>query len=168
MSILYFAYGSNMCTERLKERVGPVEPKGTAELTKYCFQFHKESKDDGSAKADAFYTGCQEHVVYGALFQLDESRKRCLDKAEGGYNCDSIEVEDKDGNPVRALIYLAKKERIIKEENKKKPYFWYKRLVVEGAKQHGLPADYVGAINNMPGKRDPNESRCEKNWKVKC
>ena len=35
------------------------------------------------------------------------------------------------------------------------PYAWYKRLVIEGAREHGLPADYVAMLEAWPERPDP-------------
>jgi gamma-glutamylcyclotransferase len=58
----YFAYGSNMLTERLRARVG-----GAAALSKVCVcgyrvRFHKRS-DDGSGKCNIIETGSHEDRV---------------------------------------------------------------------------------------------------------
>ena len=100
MSILYFAYGSNMCTGRLAERVGTPNQIGLAKPVEYDLRFHKRSSDS-SGKADAYQTGRQEDIVWGVLFEFDESKKPRLDEAEGvgaGYNEVCITVEDEDGN----------------------------------------------------------------------
>ncbi len=167
MLIPYFAYGSNMCTRRLAKRVNNPARIGQAKLIGYDFRFHKKSKDC-SAKANAYKTGCQEDVVWGVLFEFDESQKCCLDKAEAvgqGYNCCHVEVEDEEGNTRCAFTYLADEAYIVDEQ---KPYFWYKRFITEGAEQHGLPDSYIEQIKRMPGKSDPCKSRREKEGKVKC
>lgn len=167
MTILYFAYGSNMCTGRLAKRVGTPNKIGLAKLVEYDLRFHKRSSD-GSGKADAYQTGRQEDVVWGVLFEFDETRKPCLDEAEGvgaGYNEVCINVEDEDGNDRYASAYLADNGHINPEL---RPYFWYKRFVVEGARQHGLPNWYIEQIDNTIGQPDSNEDRCRKNWAVRC
>src|SRR5690348_15499711 len=49
-TMLYFAYGSNMCTNRLraKDRVPSAEFVQTARLAKHIFRFHKRSDKDCS------------------------------------------------------------------------------------------------------------------------
>jgi gamma-glutamylcyclotransferase len=51
----YFAYGSNMCSGRLRARV-TCDFVTTAKLAGYQLRFHKLSRD-GSSKCDAFRTG---------------------------------------------------------------------------------------------------------------
>lgn len=52
-NILYFAYGSNMSSARLRARVPSCRPIGIAFLPGHELRFHKRSKD-GSGKCDAF------------------------------------------------------------------------------------------------------------------
>lgn len=89
---LYFAYGSNMCTGRLthRRRCPSARPELIAKLSGHKFGFHKISSD-GSAKADAEYTGNNEDVVWGVVFSIDGSEEAALDQAEGlgnGYHED--------------------------------------------------------------------------------
>lgn len=80
--MLYFAYGSNMCTGRLRQRVPSADPVRVARLLNHSLRFHKRSRD-GSAKADAFFTGEPENVVWGVVFDIDPADKLRLDEHEG-------------------------------------------------------------------------------------
>lgn len=53
--IYYFAYGSNMLTERLIARTPSARPVGTSLLPGHRLTFHKRGRD-GSGKCDAFET----------------------------------------------------------------------------------------------------------------
>jgi gamma-glutamylcyclotransferase len=88
--MLYFAYGSNMCTARLRARVPSARPIAAACLENHRFAFHKISDDD-SGKGDAFYTGEPADFVWGVVFDIDEGEKPRLDRHEGlgfGYTGD--------------------------------------------------------------------------------
>jgi gamma-glutamylcyclotransferase len=43
------------------------------------------------------------------------------------------------------------------------PYSWYKRFVVEGARHHGVPDDYIALIEAMPDIEDTNRERDARN-----
>jgi gamma-glutamylcyclotransferase len=43
------------------------------------------------------------------------------------------------------------------------PYDWYKALVIAGAREHGLPADYIAALAAAPAKPDPDKIRAARN-----
>jgi hypothetical protein len=49
-----------------------------------------------------------------------------------------------------------------------RPYSWYKRFVVEGARQHGLPADYIAGIEALPAAEDPDQNRDVENRATPC
>jgi integrase len=63
--MLYFAYGSNMCTGRLRQRVPSANPVRVAKLLNHAFRFHKRS-GDLSGKCDAYFTGETTDVIWGA------------------------------------------------------------------------------------------------------
>ena len=65
----YFAYGSNLSTPRLRGRVPSACKLGVATLAAHRLVFHKLGRD-GSAKCDALYTGRQEDIVRGVVFEM--------------------------------------------------------------------------------------------------
>jgi gamma-glutamylcyclotransferase len=167
-TMLYFAYGSNMCTERLRaaDRVPSAEPQGKAKLAEHVLRVHKLSKKDCSAKADAYHTGDPNDTVWGVMFRVDVAEKPKLDRAEGlghGYEEKNITVTDANGNEHRAVIYFAEASYI---QSALLPYTWYKRFVVEGAKQHSLPTDYIARIEAMPATEDPDRARDSENRRI--
>ena len=150
----YFAYGSNLCESEIKEWVPSASPYGVAKLKNHELKFHKISKD-GSAKCDAFKTGNDEDVVYGMVYEIDENEKQDLDRKEGlrhGY--DEMEVVlGSDQGAVTAVMYVADSDYI---DDSLKPYSWYKQLVLDGARQHGLPESYIEEhIAQVEATEDP-------------
>jgi gamma-glutamylcyclotransferase len=81
-AFLYFAYGSNMLTERLQKRCPSVRPLGNAMARGFSLTFSKRG-NDGSGKAMLVKTGEKEEAVYGVLFGGSQSEQTNLDKAEG-------------------------------------------------------------------------------------
>lgn len=164
MNITYFAYGSNMHLGRLTHRVGEVKSHSLAQLKGYRLEFHKRGKD-GSAKCDAFYTGNKKDGVFGVLIELDPSQKMRLDYFEGlgnGYNECVIDAKTATGT-IEAVTYTAQRQYI---DPGLRPFEWYKLLVIEGAKQHGLPPRYISLIENMPHIDDPDPERDQKNCSI--
>lgn len=43
------------------------------------------------------------------------------------------------------------------------PFVWYKRFVLHGALEHGLPTEYVARIARWPARVDPDRARAEAN-----
>jgi len=140
--MLYFAYGSNMSTARLVARAPSARLRGTATLRGYVLRFHKRGKD-GTAKCDAFGTDGREDVVLGVLFDIsDEADWAALDRAERGYRRDDVEVEC-GGELERAATYRALPDWI---DANLLPSAKYRAYVAGGAREHGLPADYIANI----------------------
>jgi hypothetical protein len=157
---LYFAYGSNMATARLRGRMRSAEPLGLATLAGHELRFHKRSKKDGSGKGNAFATGDDASAVIGVLFSFNPAERLALDEAEGagyGYEATTVTVIDQAGQPRDALTYLATPNVIDEGLN---PYTWYKDHVLIGAREHQLQADYVATwIEAVEAVEDPDRER---------
>lgn len=155
----YFAYGSNMFTARLARRVPRARPLGPARLRGHVLRFHKQGTD-GSGKCNVVATGRREDVVHGVVFDIDERRLPRLHAAEGpGYEFLQTYVETDDGE-LEAAIYRARPAWL---DDALAPYTWYQRFVVAGAREHGLPDDYVINLENVFARTDPNKWRAFKN-----
>ena len=156
----YFGYGSNMLTDKLKrkDRCPSAVKIDVARTNEYTLKFHKVSKD-GSGKGDMAFTGSETDELYGVVFSIDESEKPKLDKAEGvpSYKPKEIVVEGKAKGPLRVVAYYA--TNINKDL---KPYHWYKGQTVDGAKEHGLPPDYIKKIEAFESIPDPDKERVDK------
>jgi AIG2-like family len=165
--ILYFAYGSNMCTGRLRRRVPSAAFLRIAKLVGHSFRFHKRSTD-GSGKGDAFETGNPLDNVWGVIFDIDEREKRTLDEVEGlglGYEEKTASAFDESGHEHRVTLYFAATNSI---DNTLRPYSWYKRFVVDGARQHALPNEYIDAIAALPDMEDSDQRRDRRNRSIVC
>jgi hypothetical protein len=165
--MLYFAYGSNMCTGRLTRRLPSARPLRIARLARYTFHFHKRS-DDGSGKGNALHTNREADIVWGVIFALDPKEKEVFDQAEGlnkGYCDTTVTVTDQAGVNYEAHMYVAEPNSI---DDTLRPYSWYKRFVVDGARQHQLPADYVAEIERTEATEDPNRVRDARNREIGC
>ena len=157
--IKYFAYGSNLCTGRLRERV-PYEFVTIAKLTGHQLRFHKLSKKDKSSKGDAFHTGVATDEVWGVVFDIPASKKTVLDAFEGlgyGYQDAEVQVVTPTGEQLHVRTYIADPGSI---RPKLAPYSWYKAYVLAGAVEHGLPPGYIAAaIESVVALQDPDNKR---------
>ncbi len=152
----YFAYGSNMSLKRLQARVPSAQVVGNATLRQYQLRFHKCGMDF-SAKADAHFTGRAEDHLIGVIFSMETVDKPSLDRAEGegvGYECIEVELELDCGTTQKALACIA-----LHIDRGLKPYRWYKRHVVQGALEAGLPDEYVALIHDVSAIDDPDVER---------
>jgi gamma-glutamylcyclotransferase len=143
-TFLYFAYGSNMLTSRLREgtRCPTARLVGTATLRDYILKWHKRGKD-GSGKCDVVASEDGIARVYGVLFEIDEKEKAALDRAEGfGHGYDRADFTVLlNGQSVRAMAYIA-----TNIDASLKPLDSYRDYVVKGAIEHGLPEAYIATL----------------------
>ena len=154
--VRYFAYGSNMLTARLRERVPSATAIGIGQLEGHVLRWDKRSWRDGSGKCDAEYTGQRSDVVWGVVFEFDPKDRPALDQAEGlgnGYIEKMVNVL-MEGEPITAVTYLA-----TDKDASLRPYHWYKALVIAGAREHGLPPSYRSHLELVVTVSDPDPLR---------
>jgi hypothetical protein len=135
---------------------------GVAELVGFELRWHKQSRD-GSGKCDIVTVANPGSCVFGVLYEIAFAEKRSLDKAEGlGAGYDEIEVEVRfDGSVTKAKAYQA-----TQCDPALRPYYWYRALVLAGAKEHGLPEEYVANLAVVETMEDPDRSRHETNMRL--
>lgn len=153
--MLCFSYGSNMSLARLQERVPSARFVTIAALPAHRLRFHKISTD-GSGKCDAEETGNPKDRVIGVVYEILDSEKSALDRKEGlgsGYDEKEVEVST-DQELLTALMYFA-----TNKDQQLKPYHWYKEHVLVGARENGLPSEYVAQIEAMEAIDDPDTER---------
>lgn len=152
---LVFSYGSNMSTARLRQRAPSAQPIGPGLITGHVLRWHKVSKD-GSGKCDAAASDIADARVYGVLFEISKEDKRQLDRAEGlraGYDEKKVLV-DCCGKQYQALMYYA-----TNIDPSLKPWSWYKTQVLAGAREHGMPPEYISTIESTEAAQDPDPER---------
>jgi len=162
-AILYFAYGSNMLAERLTARCTSARVRDVVAADGYELSFSKRSQD-GSGKATISVSVAPESRVYGVVFEIDEADMGKLDRLEGrgrGYDrVDSFNVATRaDAAPLSVTTYVASPRSV---DQKLKPYEWYLGLVLAGAKQHRLPAEYIQSLEATSSIADPDPDRAQR------
>mgnify|MGYP002625098448 CR=1 FL=1 len=163
-TLFVFAYGSNMCTQRMRSRVSTAVPVTTGYVPERRIAFHKRS-DDGSAKADAVFTASAHDRVWGIVYQLHVTQKPVLDRFEFlgiGYDEETVEVVHEVGT-VRACMYVARRDAI---DGTLLPYSWYHEFVLHGARQHRLPQPYIDHLKNFDTTADPDPARRTANLRL--
>jgi gamma-glutamylcyclotransferase len=153
--MLYFAYGSNMSTARLLARTPSARVVKTARLTGHRLLFHKKGAD-GSGKCDAHCID-GDVCVFGVVFELHASDKQVLDRIEGlgyGYDQKTVSVIAGSGEWIDAVTYYANSI-----DADLQPFHWYKAHVLHGAREQGLPPDYIERIAAVESIPDPDAGR---------
>jgi len=143
----YFAYGSNLKASRLRERVGGFEIDGIGTLADHRLSFAKRGRD-GSGKACCEAAAGER--VWGVLYRIEETQLALLDGFEAGYRRAVVTISRQDGSEVAAVTYHA-----VRFTPEPVPYEWYKLLLIDGAREHGLPADWQAFLAGCAAKPDP-------------
>ena len=100
----YFAYGSNLCKQQMRERCPDSQPKFIATLPNHKLVFTGWSRNwRGGVASIISYRGGK---VRGAIYEVTEACLRQLDKHEAGYARLNVTVFDEDNEPVPAITYI--------------------------------------------------------------
>jgi hypothetical protein len=132
----YFAYGSNMCSTRLRRRVGEVGVVGCGHVVGYIHRFNKIGAD-GSAKGNLVITDYG--VVRGVVYELSRHQLSHLSRYEGGYAPVEVSVQ-RESVVVTATTFLS--HRI---DETLQPTDDYLEHYVRGGREHGLE-EYLASI----------------------
>jgi uncharacterized protein (TIGR00369 family) len=137
---LYFAYGSNMVSARLRERAPSARALGAALLPGFAWRCNKPSAD-GSARANL--VAARDAETWGVLYELHASDWDALDRAEGGYERIVVDVL-RDGVRGAAQTFISNR---VGDDSSPAP--WYLGLVAAGAREHALPPAWIAAIEAL-------------------
>ena len=140
---LYFAYGSNLCAARLCERAPSAIARGAARADGFALALDKRGAD-GTAKVNL--RAEPGSVVWGALYALDARDWPRLDAYERDYA--RIEIAVCCG----AETLVAQTYRSDHLTDDPIAAAWYKRLIVDGARAHGLPSEWCALLEALPAR----------------
>jgi len=162
--MLYFAYGSNLSSARMKHRVPVCRLVATGVLEHHRLAFHKIGQD-GSGKCDAYFTGNREEYILGALYRIDAVYQEFLDRAEGlgnGYVIKNVDVIIT-GSRSRTSAFLYSATRI---DRRRKPFHWYKEHVLRGMREHSFPEEYLARAAEVEAIADPDAARAARELQI--
>jgi gamma-glutamylcyclotransferase (GGCT)/AIG2-like uncharacterized protein YtfP len=152
-NILYFAYGSNLSLEQMRERIGS-KPKVISgaylENHRLGFTLYSKLTWKGGVADIVPEAGSK---VWGAIYELTEEQLDKIDHYEGYkkgrnpkenfYNQMHVEVVDKKGVKQSCLTYQA-----TVEDEKRRKYLYhrpsekYYEVIRKGGEDHGLPQEF--------------------------
>ena len=147
--MLYFAYGSNMQFDQMRERCPSARFVCSARLRDHRLAFTRLSKNRQCGVADVLQSAGSE--VWGAVFQIDETEIGALDKSEGyrpgrlrtdnAYERSELHVERAGDveKPLAVWTYTV----VTKLDSNPRPSQDYKQLILDGARMWRLPALYI-------------------------
>ena len=138
--IKYFAYGSNLDPNWLKTRCPSAVVVGPALLRDYELKYlYASTSYPGGGAADIVFQRGSE--TWGVVYSISPKDMLELDKyedvAERGYRRIDVLIEFDEG-PEKAVAY----EVVSKLPKEFAPLAGYGRLLVNGARIHGLPQHY--------------------------
>lgn len=145
----YFAYGSNLhhaqliarCNGRLSES---DEPPRMVRLPNYRLVFNMNG-GDGEVYANIVSPG---DGVLGVIYRCDAAAFERLDVYETGYDRIDMLVVDEQGRSLPAIAYVAQGANVTAA---RQPHAAYLQIILNGAREHGLPAEYVRQIKAIAG-----------------
>lgn len=143
----YFAYGSNLLQEHLEEWSGEILEPQVCRLADYRLAFNKRKKD-GTVAANIMKEDGEK--VWGVIYSCSPAAMKEIDRKEGvatgDYHRESVSVVLPDGTEVAAIAYVANDDRVCAEDRPGKGYL---DKIVRGARQHGLPPEYIQRIETL-------------------
>ena len=154
--INYFAFGSNLSSLRLLQRIPEASIGSVAVLSHHRLCWRKNDKGQ-SGKCDIEHTGVHEDIVYGVIYQMTLDEQAVLDgyETEGfGYERKEVLVQTLDGEHIEVFTYYA-----LDIDHLQKPFHWYKEHVLRGAVEHDFPDHYIEDIRNTPSIDDHDDER---------
>jgi len=140
--VRYFAYGSNLKTSRLRDRIGKWERDQKAILRGYKRTFAKGYYDHKSGKANIRQS--DNDIVEGAIYLITEEQLKKLDLKEGVEKCVykrmPVNVESS-GEKIEAQTYVMSNEICTLKPSKE-----YLNLIIEGLEEHCYGPDVVEKV----------------------
>jgi hypothetical protein len=156
MTLKYFAFGSNLASARLLQRIPAASVHVVATLSEHRLCWRKNDRGQ-SGKCDIDYTGDPDHLVYGVIYHMTIDDKLELDVYETagfGYDHKRVEVTTLQGDSIEAFTYYA-----LDIDHSQQPFHWYKEHVLRGALEHDFPHHYVEQIRTTPSIDDHDAER---------
>lgn len=146
-ALWYFAYGSNMTGSIFLERRGmqPLAARcGWLEGYRLCFNIPVGPGERGVANVEPLAGAC----TCGVLYLLRTAELDRLDRTEGVhvgfYRRVSVEVLVEGEGRMAAFTYQSSMT-----VGGRKPSPRYMRLLLDGAREHGLPAEYLEGLERF-------------------
>jgi gamma-glutamylcyclotransferase (GGCT)/AIG2-like uncharacterized protein YtfP len=145
MDSWYFAYGSNLLRDQMIARTGAVrggdDGPRIVSLPNHRVAFNVLGSN-GQIYANIVESG---EGVLGVVYRCSEESLVKLDGYEGGYDRREVIVIDDDGQELTAVAYIARPECLTFES---RPSAAYLRKIVTGAREHGLPEEYIETLQS--------------------
>jgi hypothetical protein len=153
--MIYFAYGSNLDPVQWRERCPASAVVAVGRLAGHRLAFPRRSPVRNCAVASIVATAGS--AVWGVLYAMDADDLAALDRREGWfpdrpaesrYRRSGVTVES-DRGPVESVTYIA-----VPSPDPGLPSAAYLRHIVDGARHHRLPEEYIAMLEAIPALVD--------------
>ena len=144
---LYFAFGSNMLEERMRNRCpSALTIKEIGLVANYRLVFNRKGDyENGGVASIVSESGVS---VYGAIYAISKDEMESLDKIESpngdAYFRKEIEVETIYNQTLSCFTYVAYPQGQNFFPTKK-----YLNWIIEGAENIGLPESYINSLKGI-------------------
>ena len=157
-SIWYFAYGSNLDPDTFlgRRRMRPAQAR------RGCLQGYRLVFDlavGRGERAVANLAPAPDDRVHGVVYAISPLQGWWLDRTEGvprSYRRVAVSLRADEGDLLEAFTYVSERRT-----PGRKPSERYLNLLLRGARHHGLPADYVAWLREIPLATDERVSQLE-------
>lgn len=133
----YFAYGTNMDRERMKNRCSSAKVISWAEISNYKFILN--------SRGVATIVPVKDSKVYGVVYEIDQKCLESLNIHEGVpdlYTREKVKVVDNHKNKVEAIVYIATDS--VEGQNLR----GHLEIILKGAEDNKLPTGYIQELKN--------------------
>jgi len=151
LSMLYFAYGSNMDPKQMKDRCPDAKVFGLGYLADHAICFPRRSLRRACGVSSVEPKVGQN--TWGVVYEIGPRDIEALDKSEG-YRSDRdrrqnaynrvVVIVNIEEEPVSVETYVAEPQ-----EGTHLPNELYMSHILDGARHHGLPGDYLALLANI-------------------
>ncbi|RWS28042.1 gamma-glutamylcyclotransferase-like protein [Leptotrombidium deliense] len=141
-TIDYFAYGSNLLTARIQIGIPSARDPRVGRLDGYRFDFQGSSSRWNGATANIVTEDSS--VVLGVVWRINVSDVANLDAQEVKYRPITVNVRVGDSTVI-CRTYVQ-----IENGGSTKPSLAYKTVVLKGAIEHNLDAEYIEKLRRFP------------------
>ncbi|XP_012225596.1 gamma-glutamylcyclotransferase-like isoform X2 [Linepithema humile] len=149
-TFLYFAYGSNLLTKRIRLSNSTAIMKDIGFIKRYSKRWCGPS---------ATIVETENFTVWGVIWELDNCNLTTLDCQEGVqdnlYHAMFVNVETPNGTILKCRVYqqCSNPKEYIKPIDfpmNKRPSPLYLNMILKGAEEHNLPTDYIKFLKTIP------------------
>ncbi|XP_076340742.1 gamma-glutamylcyclotransferase-like isoform X2 [Tachypleus tridentatus] len=141
--ILYFAFGSNLFTQRIQIHNPKACFYTIGKLQNYKLEFYGYSSEWRGAVASVVESNRSE--VWGVVWKIPLSELNNLDRQETRYDACQVPIETSEGYILQCRTYKLKSAT----DKIGKPSRIYKACIAQGAIEHNLPQYYIEKLQDI-------------------